>query len=115
MKNKIIIGAIIAIMLLINSFCYAGNKVIQYDSSGIPQLVDMPQASETALDVESVCAIVFVICLVVAIIIFNYMYKNEKYNDTTLWNALIVVCVIGGIAFLLNGIIYFGSGGWVAH
>lgn len=127
MYKKVIVSFTMIFMLLLvafNSFVYAerydtGDKVIYTDKYGRPsQIIDkstFSQASEETLEIENVCAIVFVICLVVAIIIFNYMDKNEKHNDPILENALVIVCVIGGIALLLYGIIYLGSGGWSAH
>lgn len=126
MIKKVIISCIIMFMffdILFNTFVYAerydtGDKVIYTDKYGrATQIIDkstFSKASENVLIIENVSIIVFVICLIVAIIMFNYIDKNEEHSKI-LEYALGVICVIGIIALVISMFVYCASGGWAAH
>lgn len=125
MKNcKKIALIILAFIILIssNSIVFAerydtGDKVIYTDKYGrATQIIDKnswSKASDTALSIENVFSIMFVICLVLGIIIFNY--QNKKGESEKLNTILTIVTILGVISLIGYGFIYLASGGWSAH
>lgn len=126
MGNKIVISLLIVFMS-ITTFCnccvYAerydtGDKVIYTDKYGrATQIIDkstFSQAGETSLKLENICAIVFVLCLVIGFILYNCIKDREEENKT-LEKAFEVVVVIGIISLIIYALIYLAAGGWSAH